>query len=91
MLANVVMVWREIFFTCGGCGGEREQGVDYRTCSWAPSPVAVAVLSESYDVLGGRQSSELLLACAHTTCGVGLGVDCVNLQTIHMSIKVCAL
>lgn len=49
MLANAVMVWREIFFTCGGCGGETERGVDYRTSSLASSPAAVAVMSERCD------------------------------------------
>lgn len=77
-------------FTCGGCGGETAQGVDDRT---SPRSVscggggAVWALQQ----FGELQRSELLLTHAHTTCGVGLGVDCVNLQMIHMSIKVCVL
>lgn len=77
-------------FTCGGCGGETAQPVGDRM---SPRSVSCGRSGAVWALqwFGERQGSKLLLTHAHTTCGVGLGVDCVNLQVIHMSIKVCAL
>ena len=73
-------------FTCGGCGRETAQGVDDWTASRSVScGVGGAVWALR------RWTSKLLLIHGHTTCGVGLGVGCVNLWMIHMSIKVHAL
>lgn len=51
MLANVVTVWREIFSHVEGVVG-RQRRVWMTGRPLAPSPVAVAVLSERYDGLG---------------------------------------
>lgn len=77
-------------FTCGGCGGETAQGVDDRT---SPRSVSCGDSGAVWALRQFReqQGSQLLLTHAHTTCGGCLGVDCVNLQMIHTSIKVCAL
>lgn len=77
-------------FTCGGCGGQTAQGVDDRT---APRSVSCGGGGAVWALrrFGERRSSRLSLTHAHTTCGAGLGVDCVNLRMIHMSIKVYAL
>lgn len=77
-------------FTCGGCGRETAQGVDdstaFRSVSCGGGGAVWALRR-----FGERRSSKLLLTHAHTTCGVSMGVGCVNLWMIHMSIKVCAL
>lgn len=77
-------------FTCGGCGGQTAQGVDDRT---APRSVSCGGGGAVWALwrFGERRSTKLSLTHAHTTCGVSMGVDCVNLQMIHMSIKVCVL
>lgn len=68
-------------FSCGGCGGEAAQGVDGRM-----SPRSVYCGDSA--TVGALRYHEPLPACACATCGVVLGVDCVNVRVIHMSIKV---
>ncbi len=51
MLANVVMVWREIFSHVEGVVG-RQRRVWMTGRPLAPSPAAAVVLSERYSALG---------------------------------------
>lgn len=90
MLANVAMVWRELFSHVEGVVGRRRR-VWMTGRPLAPSPVAVVVLSERYYGLGKGSVASFLSHMLTPPVERGLGVDCVNLQMIHMSIKVHAL
>lgn len=79
MLAYVVMVWTEPFSHVEGVGG-RQRRVWMTGRPLAPSPVAIVVLSECYNrKRRERIRKKSLLRHACTTCGLGEGVDCVNL------------
>lgn len=85
MLANVVMVWREIFSHVEGVV-ERQRRVWITGRPLAPSPVALAVLSECY---GERRSSEFFAhtRSRHLWSGPGCGLcESANDSHEHQSV-----
>lgn len=56
-----------------------------------PLALSPVVLCERYERLGNGGAASFHSHMLTPPVEWGLGVDCVNLPLIHMSIKVCAL
>lgn len=84
-LAAVVLVQKENFSHVEGVVRRRRR-VWIAGHPLAPSPVAVAVLSESFAGFKGRRRSQLSLTCAHATCGCGL-CESHGHQSVHAEVS----
>lgn len=68
-------------------GRQRRVWMTVRPLALSPA----VVLCERYEGLGSSGAASFHSHMLTPPVEWGLGVDCVNLQMIHMSIKVCVL